>query len=496
MTGWGDLVTAAMLGTYRRAVDVAALPAPLDRAAAQLNGDAEEVLLSAAALLTTARRAGVTPSPGPPPPQPAPEDALPVVPHGAAARLNDLLTKPDWELLEQWLHACVSRGRRIPPAALPLCLDVAARHGDLAPAVMRAGGHRAAWLAANRADWSSLASHGAARAEPPQGESTQAVPARDDWAFGGPDQRRAWLDATRRRDPATARRALEEDWGRQTKAERLALLEVLAEGLGPEDEDFLERARRDRSHEVSMLALGLLSCLPRSRMSRQYAAMSSAVLRRERRRQTDRLEVDVAALTAVLKQSDIDVRLHGAHGLEHLLEFTPLQTWIEEWRATPGEILELPVADGWAATLHAGWTKAAVRQRDAAWAAALLAGADAGWLIALLDVIPEAQRAGLVGSRLRGGAIDPTVVVAMLQSCPPPWPRGLSDAVVDWLAAIERSPRDRGALLLIARRLPVEYTGAMARLRAQQDRLSPWGWALGDALSTMAYRRDMLEELG
>ena len=59
MNAWDDLVSTALLGTGRRRVDPAGLPAPVRPL---VTGEAEEALLTAAAVLANYRRAGHVPT--------------------------------------------------------------------------------------------------------------------------------------------------------------------------------------------------------------------------------------------------------------------------------------------------------------------------------------------------------------------------------------------------------------------------------------------------
>jgi hypothetical protein len=66
-----------------------------------------------------------------------------------------------------------------------------------------------------------------------------------------------------------------------------------------------------------------------------------------------------------------------AHLLLEVLARTPLRTWTAEFGRTAAQILAVPSA-GWARVLAAGWSRAAIAQRDQAWMTALISRALTG----------------------------------------------------------------------------------------------------------------------
>ena len=60
-----------------------------------------------------------------------------------------------------------------------------------------------------------------------------------------------------------------------------------------------------------------------------------------------------------------------------VLARTPLRTWTDEFGLTAAQIVALPAGD-WAPVLLAGWSRAAIAQRDHDWMAALISRALTG----------------------------------------------------------------------------------------------------------------------
>ncbi|MFD7664910.1 DUF5691 domain-containing protein [Streptomyces sp. NPDC059788] len=410
---WEELVSAALLGTERRTPPVAA--AGRSPAAA---------LLDAAAVSTVRRRAALRPAPARERPVPAPADPRPPLPPAARRRLALLLadrngagsgnrrgTAPDLtELLPQWLTAAARHGYRAPGALLPALLDAARARTDLRAAALGFAGPRALWLARLNDEWKFALRGVGSTAALPGPDEPEAVRAL--WEEGLFAERVSLLAALRRRDPAAGRALLATTWAAERAEDRLMFLDSLREGLSVDDEPFLEQALSDRSRNVRGTAAELLSALPGTALAARMAGRARACVSLVPRIRTHTEEgaaepVSDAPGTAVAdtytprahasgagapmlaveapKECDAAMQRDGvvprpptgrgerAWWLSQLLESAPLDCW-SRWLGgrEPGDIVALPVADGWRTELHDAWCRAAVRQRDVAWTRALL----------------------------------------------------------------------------------------------------------------------------
>jgi Family of unknown function (DUF5691) len=502
---WDDLVTTALLGTERRrlpgrgtagpepvgAAGPTAGPASvttsvttdastggpdgaLARAAAEVDRvDQAAALLDLAALAAVHRRAGLRPAAARPLPDRAPADPRPPLPPAARRRLTLLLSDravpggtrgsaPNLgELLPQWLHAACAHGYRAPEAQLPALLDAARGRSDLRHDALALAGPRGLWLAAFNPDWKF-----ALRAGP----STVL-------ADGGPDGHRIWqeglfaeriglLTRLRARDTAAARHLLRSTWPAERAEDRLLFLDSLRDGLGPDDEPFLEEALFDRSKNVRATAAELLSALPGSALARRMAERARACVTLATGGHGPgagtRVVVEAPhACDAAMQRDGIAPKPPTGRGerawwLGQLVEAAPLSLWTEEFALPPEAIVALPVADEWHGDLHAAWSRAAVRQRNAAWARALLGAApeEAGAVgpargagtsaplvpgpaglpgdpAKLLSVLPHEERALWVARFI--GAHGLSEAFQMLGACAVPWAEPLGRAVVDAL---------------------------------------------------------------
>ncbi|HEV2256174.1 MAG TPA: DUF5691 domain-containing protein [Streptosporangiaceae bacterium] len=367
MSTWQDLVTASLIGTERSAVPAVAIPGLPP--AADDPGDPAAVLLDRAALLTAARRAGRRPGRAEPLP-PCEPDLRPAVSPAAARRLRRLLSGEHPDLLTEWLTAATARGLRPPPQLLPALLD-RARRGQpadlgLPRLLAEAGGPRARWLAGLNPDWEHAAE------EPSADDET--------WRLGDTRQRRGYLASLLSRDPGAGRALITGGWDAAGAADRVMFLSVLADALGPADEPLLEAALDDRAEDVRRWAAYLLARLPGSALGRRMAERALRYVRVEQTVRGPRLSIGAP------RRPDADLQRDGiaagpdptrgpfesrTHVLLEVLARTPLSTWTDGLGLTPAEVVALPSGD-WTPVTLAGWSRAAIAQRNRDWISALL----------------------------------------------------------------------------------------------------------------------------
>jgi hypothetical protein len=373
MGTWKDLVTASLIGTERAVVPAVGIPGLF--ATEDDAGDPAAVLLDRAALLTAARRAGRPPDRAEPLPVCEP-DSRPAVGPAAGRRLARLLSREHPDLLTEWLTAVATRDLRIPPQLLPALLD-GVRGGwpaqlGLPRLVADAGGPRATWLAGLNPEWAFA-----------------AIPtwAQDDaWRLGDVGQRRDYLASLLVTDPDAARELVTDGWAAAGPRDRVMFLSVLADGLGPADEPLLDAALGDRAEDVRRWAAYLLARLPGSALGRRMAERALRYVRIEDGPGGHRLAVTPPA------ECDASMRHDGivpgpARGrgrpsdqtrlLLEVVARTPLRTWTDRFGLTAAQVVSVRSGQ-WAPVLFAGWSQAAIAQRDRDWMAPLLRRAITG----------------------------------------------------------------------------------------------------------------------
>ncbi|WP_282786410.1 DUF5691 domain-containing protein, partial [Nocardia sp. CC201C] len=259
--GIAELVSTALVGTARRTVDTAALPAPV-AAASRSGADPAVALLEAIALQDCFVRGAVSPSAAEKS-DIAEDDPRPLLPPAAAARLGSLLTGTS-SFLAEWFAAAEPFDYRAPDAMCSRLLERAKSVAAHREALLRLAGARGRWLAARHPGWRGLI----------------RAAADDDsvWSHGRPAERRAWLARLRRTDPGAARTALATSWPTESGPGKVELLAVLADRLSTADAPLLESGLDDRRAEVRRLAADLLARLPDSAFAERMARRASAWL--------------------------------------------------------------------------------------------------------------------------------------------------------------------------------------------------------------------------
>ncbi|MBP2049514.1 hypothetical protein J2Z21_002445 [Streptomyces griseochromogenes] len=524
-SSWEDLVTTALLGTDRRPPEVAAS-----------GRKAPVVLLDAAAVATVRRRAGLRPARAARRPERAPEDPRPALPTAAARRLTMLLadrsggsgggrrgSSPDlMELLPQWLAAANAHGYAAPPQALPALLDAARGRTDLRPAALAFAGPRALWLARLNPDWRfALRSAPGGGAALPDAEDDEAV--RRLWQEGLFAERVALLTALRSRTPAFARELLAATWATERAEDRLMFLDSLRAGLSAGDEPFLEGALSDRSRNVRATAAELLSALPDSALAGRMAARAAACVAVDLTENSPVIVVEAPhECDPGMERDGVAAKPPTGRGerswwLDRLVEAAPLRTWPARLGGrTPGQIVALPVTDGWQGELHAAWCRAAVRQRDAEWSRALLgvpsapeAGGPGAVSLAerakLLATLEDGERAEWVAGFIATHGLSEAF--QLLGVCAVPWAAPLGRAVVDALNIARDAgsyPWSFSGVMGLAERCldPAEATRLDGLLAIPDERedASPgaggyWAEAFQRLVSTLRLRAALAAEL-
>jgi len=499
---WTGLVNAAVMGTGRAAQTSGAVLEAICLDA----GDDQDRLLHSAAVMSRARRAGYRP---PDAGQstalaPAEADHRPEVSPAAERRLAELLGAGDYDLIGEWLRcvAALNRAQRPPDVLLPALLTAAAGRPRLRASLLPILGPLARWLAGFNDEWAWASGVGVQ-------DAADAASASGVWETGGIEERRVLLAKLRTTDPAAARDLVAATWDVDSYRDRAAFLAMLAVGLSPDDELLAERALTDRRAEIRRAAADLLARLPGSRFSRRAATRAAAAVRIERQGLRQRLVLTIPdTVTPEMQADGIDgspPRSAGANAwlLRQMVAAAPAAFWRGHTGFEPGELLALADRSDWTEPLRAGWTAAAVRDRDRAWLVALLdqpapdrpgterhVTADIRLVTALDADARDAWLRANSGSPLFAAALD---VV------PAPWSVQLSDLVRRRISSVARadpgySAAPRALFRLAALRLepPAPPDPPDRDPAAVHDRLrASWN----DMINTLSVRADMRREL-
>ena len=457
-----DLVSSALLGTAR-------MPPPAtELVTSPLDPDPAAALLAAAALEFAFQR-GCAGTAFAAPPTPAPDDERLLLPDAAAHRLGELLATRS-PLLPEWF--ALAHRYRAPARLVAPLLAFATAQPEHRGDIMTLTGPRGRWLAAQNPDWRDLIPYRADDTEP--------------WTHGTPRERRRWLTEVRALDPAAASAALTATWQQETGADRAALLAILEANPLPADEELLELALDDSRRDVRAAAAHVLIRHPESAYAQRMSRRAQAWITYRRGELTVAPVLDDSARRDGL--ADDAVRL--------LASATPLDRWPSIFGSPQAAVAaESP----WRADFLAGWSRAAVAQRNAEWANLLLAQGRT-------EVLPAATPNAVTAYVLTlDSALSerPNPFAAL----PHPWP---AEAVTHFLRlaldraghAVAELRRTRAnspaaaqpALRAAAAHMPVDAVRSL-RMIAQQCPDPAWGRALHELGQALIIRTTMLEEL-
>lgn len=217
-------------------------------AGASRGAASENDLLNEAAMLTAMRRAGLVPLEG---------DEAPITVNGTddlpplSAGLEDLrlaLTLSG-RLAIEWCREAALRGWRVPDAALPALLDEMAKVPDGWRDALPALGRRGLWLASLNPAWQGVAQRRSA---------TSREEALERWSEATLGERKSLLKGVAQ-DRESSLALVQSTWKSDTAKVRVGLVETFAEGVQPQDAEFLLLCLEDRSLEVRYAAaVGLM----------------------------------------------------------------------------------------------------------------------------------------------------------------------------------------------------------------------------------------------
>ncbi|MGW5387977.1 DUF5691 domain-containing protein [Nocardia sp. NPDC003963] len=512
ITATPDAASIALLGTARGTGSPAGLPEPVAAAVTALSGrDAAERLLATTALETAWVRGGYLPRTVEVPDEPAADDPRPILPDAAADRLALLIgSRPD--LLPEWFAAAAAHDYRAPDRLTGQLLEFAASDSGLREAALRSAGARGRWLAGWIPRWHDLARR----------DTAQTETANETWHLGRPPERLRWLTESRRRDPAAAREALAAAWPRESGAPKAGLLGVLADGLGPADEDLLERALDDRRGDVRRTAAELLARLPGSAFAERMAARAGIWLKCADTGSGAGSELivdipetlDKAAVRDGFTDSttEFGYRWNGqpdlsATRLRRLTAGLPLSYWTEPL-GPPVRAVATHVDDRFRQPLFDGWMDAALAQRDTEWGRALFTVG----MPSNLAILRRRELFALIAPGdqlehlLRLGSAWLSELESLLPAVAHPWPPELARHLLHLFeerartaAARRGAPgthpsAHRSLLHTAALHLPPEWAGEVTALAGRCE-ADDWTEALGLLAHDLHQRSAMLEEL-
>jgi hypothetical protein len=484
---WGELVSAALIGTDRRP-----LPPPAGRLARFGTGDDPALaLLDRAAAAQAARRAGALPAEAGDRLPEAPVDPRPPCPTPITRRLGAVLHGQHPELLGELVLGLAERGCGLPPEHLLALMDRTRAEPELQRLVVTAAGPILPWLGAllPRLGWPTAAPG-----------SVGPGDVAETWERGSPAERVELLCRLRATEPERGRELLAVGLARERADHRAACLATLAIGLGPADEELLEECLGDRSPPVREVAASLLAALPTSAWCGRMAARAREMVRIDGRGGQDRLDVRlVAPVPAEWVRDGITTAAPagtslGAHALHQILAAAPLATWRD--LGQPVDLVVLASEHELRGVVLGAWAEAAARQHDRAWARLLVEEVEAPELVTALtadDVAAVALR------RANPDQLLTPLTLSALAALAPPWPREVRQSAGGALMTLfvdRRAGRHQAPLLArLVRVLDPGVLRPLAGALSRVDLAPPLDGVRDDVAELARFRAEMLEEL-
>lgn len=282
----------------------------------------------------------------------------------------------------------------LPGQLLPLALEAGARSQALRIALLPVLGHRGRWLAQFNPDWRFAL------------DGTDATQSSDDprlWTEGNLAQRVDYLRRRRAVDVTDARALLQAALGELPAKERLALVEVLQQGLCSDDETLLVPLLKDRSRDVRQLAANLLALLPASAHAQRLITWLQPLLSSKRGLLFGKswqieapLSAESAWAEAMIDSKRPQHESLGERGwwLYQIARQVALPWWVAHTGLRADELIAWAAKTDWKDALYRGWRER-VGADNPDWIEAILSsrakefGHDRA---ALLSMLPVAQR--------------------------------------------------------------------------------------------------------
>jgi hypothetical protein len=264
----------------------------------------------------------------------------------------------------------------------------------------------------------------------------------------------------RARDPDRARAWLEDSWANEPPEAREAFVAVLAIGLSPADEPFLERALDDKRKAVRQGAVQCLARLPESAHARRNLERLAPLISCSEKKtgllgklSKRRLTVELpASIDKAAQRDGIDVKVPAqlkvgerTFWLMQMMALAPAQHWTMRFDCEPAEFLAALAETDYAKELLDALTSAVSRSPESRWLAALVEA----WLESkrplheisqaignLIAAAPPESRSALLEQvvDMHSGSNNLITVLAYLQNTRFQWSAALTRKVLEGIA--------------------------------------------------------------
>ena len=393
MEFWNNIINTAMIGTDKKQISAAELPADLQEAAETIHTneaiDKEEKFLQITAVAFNYRQAGVMSlhKETVTLPQCAPEEKT-YCNTSAMQVLKDIQSEESIPLLKFWLQQCNAKDQLVQPEFIPSLLAEGVQQKKLQTLIEACCGKRGEWLSSFNETWNF----------------SQNQTAEQRWQTGTPEQRRAILKDTRTSDPALAREWLQQTWPQEDANTKTAFLEIFAINISETDIIFLESLSAEKSKKVKEEATNLLKCIPASAIVQLYQQVLQLSVQLKKEKALFGLSSKMVLQFQLPPVFDESIFKTGIDKLSNNKEFTddefiliqliqsvPPTFWEKQLAADPKTIIEQFQKDDIGKKMMPALVIATTKFKDAQWAIHLMQHSSV-FYIEIIPLLPLQQQ--------------------------------------------------------------------------------------------------------
>lgn len=392
MECWNNIINTSMIGTDKKSISAAELPADLSAAATFIlenaATDKEEKFLQIAALTFNYRQCGV---------QPLQQQEIKLTvaeleektycSTAAMQVLKDIISEGSMPLLKYWLQHCNDAGRIVHPELIATLLATGEQEKKLQTLIASCCGKRGEWLSHFNGAWNFSAR-----------QTTEEL-----WLTGTPEQRKTVFRQLRNTDPAQAREWLQQVWPQEDANTKLSFLVLMAESISETDIPFLESLSSEKSKKVKDEVLGLLKHIPTAPIVLQYQQVLAATVNLKKEKtflglgSKTNLQFQLPAVEEAVFKSGIDKLSNNKDFsddefiIAQLMQSVPPSFWEQQLAQSAAEIIQYFQQDETGKKMMPALVLAIKKFNSREWAVAMMQHSTT-FYIDIIPLLPQQQQ--------------------------------------------------------------------------------------------------------
>lgn len=354
-----ELAKIALLGTDRADFSDE-LKIFLEKQGIDLDADATQILLEAAAISAQREKAGftlkkITSSL----PKPADDTDEYACSDNSAHHLQQILQGKFRFALSEFIEYLTENKKQVPPEMLPNIIESRLQAGDNWEKLRSIIGKRGEWLMRQNPTWYKV------------------LPLEDPelWATGNREERLSVLRYLRSKFPDLVTEMLAHSWKTEITKDKIEFLAVLKENISVNDEPFLESCLDEKSVEIRTTAAALLSRIPSSQFVQRLSDRLKNLVYFENNTLIVKLPDapdDAGIRDGLFGKIKVEKQGLRAAWLTQLIAFLPPKILEKQLNHSPFEILEFFLNSDFIQVLLGASLSSTISLPDTNWAEAFL----------------------------------------------------------------------------------------------------------------------------